>query len=158
METKLAVPGQPLLGFFGDLVRCETRLYNALDDALRGAHGIVTSQFEFLRYVRDHARPRVADLAAEFAVGVGAVSKGVDRLEKRGLVLRHPNPDDRRSALLALTDDGRTLTDAAERTVAVRLGQLVTPAATPAELAATGRVLAALRAALARDGTGTPAG
>ena len=95
-----------LPGFFADLVRCETRLYNALNDRLRERHGIVTSQFEFLRYLRDHPGSRVADLATEFAVGIGATSKGVDRLEKQGWVVRQPNPSDRRSSLLALTDDG----------------------------------------------------
>jgi MarR family multiple antibiotic resistance transcriptional regulator len=35
--------------FFADLVRCETRLYNALNVRLRERHGIVTSQFESLR-------------------------------------------------------------------------------------------------------------
>lgn len=73
-----------LQGFFADLVRCETRLYNTLNDGLREAHGIVTSQFEFLRFLREHPGSRVADLAAEFAIGAGATSKGVDRLEKRG--------------------------------------------------------------------------
>ena len=46
-----------LPGFFSDLVRCETCLYNALNDGLRERHGIVTSQFEALRYLRDHPGP-----------------------------------------------------------------------------------------------------
>src|ERR1700761_1799910 len=102
-----------LPGFFADLVRCETRLYNALNDRLRERHGIVTSQFEFLRYLRDHPGARVADVAAEFAIGIGATSKGADRLERNGWVTRQPNPSDRRSSLLALTSDGRRLADAA---------------------------------------------
>lgn len=65
-----------LPGFFADLVRCETRLYNALSDRLRERHGIVMSQFEFLRCLRDRPGSRVADLAAEFAIGIGATSKG----------------------------------------------------------------------------------
>jgi hypothetical protein len=71
-------------------IRCETRLYNAFNDELRAAHGLVTSQFEFLRYLRDRSGSRVADLAAEFAVGVGAVSKSIDRMEKRGWVTDGP--------------------------------------------------------------------
>src|SRR6476660_5399833 len=103
-----------LPSFFADLVRCETRLYNALNDRLRERHGIVTSQFEFLRHLRDHPGSRVADLALEFAVGIGATSTGVDRLEKLGWIVRQPNPSARRSSLLALTDDGLNLVDAAE--------------------------------------------
>src|SRR4051794_8734346 len=70
--------------FFDDLVRCETRLYNAVGERLRAEHGLVTSQFEFLRYFRDHPGSRVADTATNFAAGIGAISKGVDRLEARG--------------------------------------------------------------------------
>ena len=33
----------------------------------------------------------------------------VDTLEKKGLVIRAPNPDDRRSLLVKLTDDGKAL-------------------------------------------------
>ncbi|NQE87935.1 winged helix DNA-binding protein [Nocardia terpenica] len=35
------------------------------------------------------------------------------RLERKGWVARQPNPADRRSSLLALTDEGRRLVDAA---------------------------------------------
>ena len=107
MECKLDDGRAGLPGFFADLVRCETRLYNALNDCLRERHGIVTSQFEFLRHLRDHPGSRVADLAAEFAVGIGATSKGVDRLEKQGWVARQPNPSDRRSSLLSWRRDSR---------------------------------------------------
>lgn len=146
--------GVDLPGFFADLVRCETRLYNALNDCLRERHGIVTSQFEFLRYLREHPGARVADLAAEFAVGIGATSKGVDRLERQGWVVREPNPADRRSSLLALTDDGVTLTDAAKRTFNERLAQLFGDTPT----AAAAQALSELRSALERDQIGMPTG
>jgi hypothetical protein len=67
----------------------------------------------------------LADLAAGFAVGVGAVSKSIDRLENRGWVARRPNPNDRRSAVLALTGAGRALVDAAAITFETRLDQLI---------------------------------
>jgi MarR family multiple antibiotic resistance transcriptional regulator len=144
-----------LPAFFSDLVRCETRLYNALNDRLRERHGIVTSQFEALRYLRDHPGTRVADVAAEFAIGIGSTSKVIDRLEARGWVERQQNPADRRSSLLALTDDGRRLVDAAEGTFSERLTELI--ADTPTIAAAAG-ALARLRSALERDQIGTPTG
>ncbi|MFJ8477486.1 MarR family winged helix-turn-helix transcriptional regulator [Kitasatospora sp. NPDC094011] len=147
-----------LSAFFADLVRCETRLYNALNDRLRAQHGIVTSQFEFLRFLRDHPGARVADLAAEFAIGIGATSKGVDRLEKQGWAVRQPNPADRRSSLLALTDDGTRLVDAAEETFAAGLAELVGGALDGASAPAVAEALGRLRAALERDGTGMPTG
>ena len=147
-----------LAGFFADLVRCETRLYNALNDRLRERHGIVTSQFESLRYLRDHPGSRVADLAAEFAIGVGAASKGVDRLERAGWVVRRPNPSDRRSSLLALTDEGRRLADDAEGTVGERLAELLADPLDASSLPAVAQALARLRSALERDRIGTPTG
>ncbi|MEV7026354.1 MarR family transcriptional regulator [Kitasatospora sp. NPDC093558] len=144
--------------FFADLVRCETRLYNALNDRLRARHGIVTSQFEFLRYVRDHPGARVADLAAEFAVGIGATSKSVDRLEKQGWVLRQPNPSDRRSSLLTLTQDGTRLADEAERTVTAGLAELIGGTLDDASLTAAAQALATLRSALERRQVGMPTG
>ncbi|MFC4908719.1 MarR family winged helix-turn-helix transcriptional regulator [Actinomadura gamaensis] len=144
-----------LPGFFGDLVRCETRLYNALNDRLRERHGIVTSQFEFLRYLREHPGSRVADLAVEFAIGIGATSKAADRLEKQGWVARQANPSDRRSSLLVLTEDGRRLVDAAEATFTDRLGELIADLPSLTDMA---RAFAGLRAALERDQIGMPSG
>lgn len=144
------------MGFFDDLVRCETRIYNALNDRLRERHGIVASQFEFLRYLRDHPGSRVADLAAEFAVGIGATSKGIDRLEQRAWVTRQPNPSDRRSSLLALTDQGTRLADAAEHTVTETLDTLIL--LTPSQLTPTMETLRHLRTQLQDNQIGTPTG
>jgi DNA-binding MarR family transcriptional regulator len=147
-----------LPGFFADLVRCETRLYNALNDRLRDRHGIVTSQFEALRYLRDHPGARVADLAAEFAIGIGATSKSVDRLEKQGWAVRQPNPADRRSSLLALTDAGTRLVDAAEKTFAEGLAELIGGTLDGSSVSAAARALAALRSGLEREQIGVPTG
>ncbi len=43
----------------------------------------------------------------------GAMTNRVDRLEEMGLVTRLPDPTDRRGRLVALTDRGRELVDAA---------------------------------------------
>lgn len=144
---------------FDDLVRCETRLYNALDARLRERHGLVTSQFEFLRHLRDHPDTRVADLAATFAIGVGATSKGVDRLHGRGWVTRAPNTTDRRSFLLNLTASGTQLVEEAERTFTQRLHELTTPiGTTTAQLTPIAATLSLLRHALECDKVGTPTG
>ncbi|MFI0739500.1 MarR family winged helix-turn-helix transcriptional regulator [Streptomyces sp. NPDC021100] len=145
------------MDFFSDLVRCETRLYNALNDQLRRHHGIAASQFEFLRYLRDHPGARVGDLAGFFAIGVGATSKGMDRLEARGWVRRVPNPADRRSSLLELTDAGAELVNDAENTFAA-VNELVQAAIDPEQLQATAQALRQLRTALEHDGIGTPVG
>jgi MarR family multiple antibiotic resistance transcriptional regulator len=152
-------PGSGGLGhFFSDLVRCETRLYNALNDRLRSRCGIVTSQFEHLAYVRDHPGCRVADIAAFAAIGIGAASKGIDRLESRGWVRRAVNPADRRSSLLELTAPGQQLAAEAQEAFDEHLRDLVGPVLSPAQLRAVTDALGPLRAALEQAGTGTPVG
>jgi MarR family multiple antibiotic resistance transcriptional regulator len=158
MASKSSAEPVDLPGFFADLVRCETRLYNALNDRLRERHGIVTSQFEFLRYLRDHPGSRVADLAAEFAVGVGATSKGIDRLEKQGWVVRQPNPSDRRSSLLALTDDGLQLVDAADKTFTDGLAVLIGDTFDGFSASSAVLAISKLRSVLERNQIGTPTG
>ncbi|MFC5910603.1 MarR family winged helix-turn-helix transcriptional regulator [Streptacidiphilus monticola] len=147
-----------LATFFSDLVRCETRLYNALNDRLRERHGIVTSQFEFLCYLRDHPGSRVADLAAHFAIGIGATSKGADRLERQGWAVRQPNPADRRSSLLVLTEQGSQLLEAAEKTFNQALAELIEGTLDPSATQAAAQAFATLRAALEHNQTGSPAG
>jgi len=143
---------------FDHLVRSETRLYNAVGERLKAAHGIVASQFEFLRYLGEHPRSRVADLAANFAVGIGATSKGVDRLETRGWVRRAPNPDDRRSSLLELTPSGQELVEIAGETYREQLAVLLGSAIGEAQVDALLPVFAALREGLERRNAGLPAG
>lgn len=158
MATDPTVGAAARLAFFSDLVRCETRLYNQFDTELRAAHGIVTSQYEFLRYLRDHESPRTSDIAAEMAIGVGAVSKAMDRLEARGLIVRTPNPASRRSTILLLTDAGQALLAGADATFQARLTEILLGAVTAEQLAATATVLRQLRLALEKDGLGIPAG
>jgi DNA-binding MarR family transcriptional regulator len=143
---------------FDHLVRCETRLYNAVGDRLKAEHGIVTSQFEFLRHLSRHPRSRVADIATTFAIGIGATSKGIDRLAARGWVRRVPHPADRRSSLIELTSAGRDLAAAAERTFREQLESLMAPAIGDDRAESLLPVFAALRHALEERNIGLPTG
>lgn len=106
---------------FTDLVRLETRLYNALDARLKAEHQLPLGQFEFLRFISAHGTTRVFDLAREMAITVGATSKAVDRLESAGRIRRTANPSDRRSSLLELTPAGAGILAAATPTVEAEL-------------------------------------
>ncbi len=147
-----------LAAFFDDLVRCETRLYNAVGDKLRAEHGIVTSQYEGLRFVRDHPRCRVADIATTFAIGIGAASKIIDRFEANGWAARLPNPADRRSSLISLTAHGATLVAEAEQTFHGHLADLITAAIGAEQVSAVGAALATLRQTLEDARVGVPVG
>jgi DNA-binding MarR family transcriptional regulator len=143
---------------FADLVRFETRLYNAVGDRLRAEHGLSTAQFEFLRAIGDNPDCRVNDLAREFAVAVGATSKGVDRLEAAGWVRRRPNPRNRRSSLISLTEEGERLLAAATPAFEEELRTWLAGPLTPHALEQLGRTLATLRRTVEDARAGTPAG
>ena len=53
------------------------------------------------------------------------VTSRIDRLERRGLVRRLPDPDDRRGVIVELTDQGREIVDAAVAAVAISDRQLL---------------------------------
>ncbi|HEY3510059.1 MarR family winged helix-turn-helix transcriptional regulator [Kribbella sp. NPDC051137] len=110
-----------LTALFTDLVRLETRLYNALDSRLKAEHELPLGQFEFLRYIASRDTARVFDLAHEMAITVGATSKAVDRLEAAGRIRRTANPSDRRSSLVELTAEGRRALESATPTVEAEL-------------------------------------
>src|ERR1700741_5345244 len=129
-----AMEGQvDLDAVFTDLVRVETRLYNAVEQRVRAEAGVGAGHFELLRYVRDHPDARVADLASAFAIGVGTTSKIVDRLETQGWIERRPNPANRRSSLLALTPAGESAVSRAEPAWRAAIQEILGGGVTPDE-------------------------
>ena len=95
-------PGSVLI----DLVRVETRLYNATDARLKNAGGLALPQLEVLSVIRDVPGCRVLDVSRTISITVGAASKGVDRLQEQGWCQRSLDPADRRSSVLSLTAEG----------------------------------------------------
>ena len=53
------------------------------------------------------------------------VTSRIDRLERRGLVRRLPDPDDRRGVIVELTDQGLEVVDAAVEALAINDRQLL---------------------------------
>ena len=77
--------------------------------------GLTYAQARVLRLVAAEGRPlRMADLAAQLDVVPRSVTTMVDALEEAGFVARHADPGDRRSVLVALSDEGRRLLDGLE--------------------------------------------
>ena len=143
---------------FTDLVRVETRLYNAVAERVKAETDVGAGHFELLRYVRDHPDARVADLASSFAIGVGTTSKIVDRLETQGWIERRPNPANRRSSLLALTPAGESVVSRTEPAWQAAIQEILGGAVTPEELTALSLALGALRSDLERRHLGLPTG
>jgi DNA-binding MarR family transcriptional regulator len=91
----------------------------------------------------------VAGLADLAHVRKQTMAEAVEQLERRGYVERRPNPADRRSRLVVLTERGasvRPVTHAAAGKVEERWAALTTPAELEALRASLLRLLDALRA------------
>jgi DNA-binding MarR family transcriptional regulator len=91
------------------------RLAAILDNGLRpvfAEFGLSADDFDVLATLRRWARPMTpSELSRSVLVASGTVTKRLDRLERRGLLLRSPSPHDGRGRLVELTRQGLSLTD-----------------------------------------------
>jgi MarR family transcriptional regulator, multiple antibiotic resistance protein MarR len=139
-----ADPGAVLI----DLVRVETRLYNAIDARLKDAGGLTLPQLELLTVIRDVPGCRVLDVARTISITVGAASKAVDRLEDQGWCRRSVDPADRRSSVLSLTTSGSAAVDRATPVFEAASRDTLGALLPGADLDRLGQLLRTLRAAL----------
>jgi len=93
----------------GQVVR---RLHRGTTEALAPL-GLSRAQSRVVRLLADGPL-RMATIAERLAVVPRTVTDLVDGVEAAGLVARHPDPDDRRSTLVALTTGGRLLLERLE--------------------------------------------
>jgi DNA-binding MarR family transcriptional regulator len=90
------------------LARARTRLARALDVEL-AEHGITHAQGSIILMLASGRFSTAAELARELYVDSASMTRIVDRLQKRGMLVRMPRIDDRRIIDLRLTDEGQRL-------------------------------------------------
>jgi DNA-binding MarR family transcriptional regulator len=93
------------------LLRTHRSLTRELDAALDAEHGISLSALEALGRLAEQPerQQRLSQLAAASGLTLSRMSRLVDDLERRGLVERHPCPEDARAINAWLTDEGLAL-------------------------------------------------
>ena len=77
--------------------------------------GLGLSDFAVLEVLLNKGAMRVNDVGKTVLLTSGSISVAVDRLEKKGLVVRQKCENDRRVCYVELTDEGRVLIRAAFR-------------------------------------------
>jgi DNA-binding MarR family transcriptional regulator len=77
----------------------------------RGEVGVLSA----LRIAGSPHRLTPTKLSRGLMLSSAGITSRLDRLERRGLIVRLPDPDDRRGVLIELTDRGGELVDAAVR-------------------------------------------
>jgi DNA-binding MarR family transcriptional regulator len=96
-----------------------SRLARHLDIARRGAfaeHGLESWEFDVLSALRRQGPPfqlTPGALLRATLVTSGTMTNRIDRLVRKGLVRREPDPRDKRGVLVTLTEQGQARVDAA---------------------------------------------
>jgi DNA-binding MarR family transcriptional regulator len=101
--------------------------------------GLSLRQYAALNGIREGASSP-GELARLWQVTPAVITGIIDRLERRQLVRREPDPDDRRRLRLALTEAGLTASTLVERALSEELAAQLSQAS-PRELAELGRSL-----------------
>jgi DNA-binding MarR family transcriptional regulator len=98
-----------------DLLRCEMRKEAAED--------LSVPQFRVLAFLDRMPGASLSSVADFIGVANATASSMVDRLVRRGLVLREGDPDERRRIMLELTGEGSALLEAARARTRSRVAE-----------------------------------
>lgn len=71
--------------------------------------GLTPTQYAVLQLLWERDQRPFKDIADQMLCSRATITGIIDVLERRGLVVRAPNPDDRRSLLVTLTEEGRKI-------------------------------------------------
>jgi DNA-binding MarR family transcriptional regulator len=94
------------------------------------ANDLTVTDTQLLTTLAAAGRPVTAsELKDAVRLTSGTVTAMLDRLERAGLASRRPNPDDRRSVLVALEPAGLAAVDSARDVLAAALHETLDPAA-----------------------------
>lgn len=144
----------------GIVVRVE-KIHRHFHEAFRaslGEAGLTKEEWKVLMALHDSVRSH-GWLCQDLDVSTGAMTNRLDKLERRGLIRRAPDPHDRRGVLLELTETGDSQLEEYVATGAARERELVDDLTT-AEKQELNRLMSKLLASLhtKNAGRGSPRG
>lgn len=103
------------MGMIGRIKRLNLYFVRSMEKTW-AAHGLNAASFDLLATLRRSGAPyslSPGDLMAWTMVTSGTMTHRIDQMEKAGLVERTRNPEDGRSFLISLTEEGYKVIDAA---------------------------------------------
>jgi DNA-binding MarR family transcriptional regulator len=105
------------------MLSCTVKIENEVRSRLRATFGITLPRFDLMAQLERHPEGlRMGELSRRMMVTGGNVTGITNQLEREKLVMRVPDPGDRRAYSVRLTDAGK---DAFARMAAVHEGWLV---------------------------------
>jgi len=93
------------------LSRVKSTMSNLITQRALDELGVTSQQASVLFMVASGKCLLAAELAREYGIDASAVTRLVDRLEKRGLLERVRSSEDRRAVRLALTPEGQAIAE-----------------------------------------------
>jgi DNA-binding MarR family transcriptional regulator len=98
---------------YATLVRTGSALTGEIDRIVQAAGlGVNLQSSNTLAVIEGAGEPLTpSEISARTLISSATMTSTLDRLERHGLVRRLPNPEDRRSVLIEVTDAGRALCD-----------------------------------------------
>lgn len=84
------------------------RMHRLMNDRMR-AQGASLSQLKLLTFIERSVFVRAIDISDALGHAPRTVTEAIDALERDGLVLRTPDPKDRRAKRITITDAGRAV-------------------------------------------------
>ncbi len=94
------------------LARCHHALSQIAERSIEDA-GLCLTDFAALEALLHKGPLTITEIQGKVLLASGSMTAAVDRLEKKGLVVRRPAPIDRRAKLLDLTPEGRRVVETA---------------------------------------------
>ena len=91
------------------IARAKSSLSNLVTQRTLDELGITSTQASMLFMIASGRCSLAAELARDYGIDASAVTRLIDRLEKRNLLSRVRSSEDRRAVHLAVTDEGREL-------------------------------------------------
>jgi len=94
------------------LVRCHDALKHIAERSIKDT-GLGLTDFVALEALLHKGPLTITEIQSKVPLALGSMTAAVDRLEKKGLILRTPSPEDRRAKVLKLSPKGRAVVEAA---------------------------------------------
>jgi MarR family 2-MHQ and catechol resistance regulon transcriptional repressor len=102
------------------MARCYRAISQIAERSIADA-GLCLSDFAALEALLHKGPLTITEIQAKVLLASGSMTAAVDRLERKGLVIRRATPSDRRAKVLELTLEGKRVVEAAFRRHAAEL-------------------------------------
>ena len=93
------------------LMRCHHALKHIAERGIKDT-GLGLTDFVALEALLHKGPLTITEIQSKVPLALGSMTAAVDRLEKKGLILRTPSPEDRRAKVLKLSPKGRAVVEA----------------------------------------------